>query len=744
MLHSKIATIKKRLLAFNSLTSLLEDGVDPTDFPTLKRHVIITEMRDECVYLESLLESNTLTLETLKEAIKQRCAERAAQNTGTSLGFSAFSTGDTNTIYQEIVNILFSPKNITELLSMLSPQTMLIIRPSLPETLPPEFKNRSHSELRSAFRSLSYQVVTERINEIEVHRDLPLTLSDYVFFKDTCIYVGEIAELPFKGQMEFYESLEITFRGMHHALYSHNSTLSTLKDNILMYKEKGLTPRHAMETFSKRLLMGAQYLTGQVFAQPPSILACGVFGEYLALLDDELRERVYALEAINGKSLSQVLLDLDRANCVQIASFQINAILENEANKALLDTHPGLSSEQVRELENQYNDTEELISSGDESYLLPITLLKKGLGAIKIENASDLINLLINFDLSLYDALLSEITITGYKNSIFFGLVSAINNNFYSEEQTKALRAAVVKNISRFLSKNEVLFVLMELKSPIWLSLYLESLTDDERSDIVKEKNRNGTTVLHLEIFRVKRLKMLLGSLPPLSRIEVLTKKNKEGDTVLHLACSNPQSLKMILELLPARSRIELIKKVKETNEDGRSVLHIGAFYPGSLKVLTDILPEPSFPDVIKTLKEKDCYGNTGLHLAARSPENLKLILSLQPKLTLLELLNEINKESNTALHLAAFYPKSLKIILELYPEVFRLDALKEKNREGTAVLDSIMQHTESLKVLFESLSVLSRIDIVKEKKPCLIGTLLHMLMILKSDNKGLFTSSNS
>ncbi|MFZ4077527.1 MAG: hypothetical protein ACOYKA_06035, partial [Legionellaceae bacterium] len=108
-----------------------------------------------------------------------------------------------------------------------------------------------------------------------------------------------------------------------------------------------------------------------------------------------------------------------------------------------------------------------------------------------------------------------------------------------------------------------------------------------ERLAAVKEKDRDGYTVLHLALMNPDSLRMILALYPESERLAAV-KKDRYGDTALQEAVSNPESLRMMLALLPESERLAA---VKEKNRFGYTVLQRSASTPGSLGMMLELLP---------------------------------------------------------------------------------------------------------------------------------------------------------
>ncbi|KTD57029.1 Ankyrin repeat protein [Legionella santicrucis] len=212
----------------------------------------------------------------------------------------------------------------------------------------------------------------------------------------------------------------------------------------------------------------------------------------------------------------------------------------------------------------------------------------------------------------------------------------------------------------------------------------------------ITQKNRRGTTVLHLAADNSKILKAILALYPETQRLEAVKVKNEYDQTVLHYAATNAESLKVILALYPENQRIEAVK-VK--NQDGQTVLHLAAKNAENLKIMLAVLPENQHLEGMMIQGE---YGNTVLHEAATNAESLKTILALLPENKLLEAVMIQNKGGNTVLHRAAANAESLKTILALLPENKRLEAVMIQRKDGNTVLHNAATNAESLKTLLE------------------------------------------
>ena len=121
-------------------------------------------------------------------------------------------------------------------------------------------------------------------------------------------------------------------------------------------------------------------------------------------------------------------------------------------------------------------------------------------------------------------------------------------------------------------------------------------------------------------------LKIILELLPEKPSLEDIKEKDKNGESILMRAVYYPESFKIILELLPENERLEAIKEI---DIYGQSTLMRAVSSPESLKMILELLPERLTPEAIK---EKDKYGQSILRFAYFNPEYLNIILKSLPK----------------------------------------------------------------------------------------------------------------
>ncbi|AUH72563.2 ankyrin repeat domain-containing protein [Legionella sainthelensi] len=211
----------------------------------------------------------------------------------------------------------------------------------------------------------------------------------------------------------------------------------------------------------------------------------------------------------------------------------------------------------------------------------------------------------------------------------------------------------------------------------------------------VKQKNRHGTTALHMAAKNTEILKIALALYPENKRLEAVMIQNENGKTVLHWAATNPESLRIILELLPENQRLEAV--MIQNKYARNTVLHYAADTPESLKTILESLPENQR---LRAVMIKNEEGATVFHLATKNAESLKTVLALLPENQRIEAVRIQSQYGNTVLHTAATNTDSLKTILELYPQNQRLEAVMTKNKLGNTVLHNAASNAESLKVI--------------------------------------------
>lgn len=704
--------LQKILTPFNTLASTL--FVDPPhDFSSLRDYIIAQEIQTESAKLRTLIKQRGLTLAGLKKGFLLLCEHRALKNNGTALSFTALPNGDTNRLYWEIAAFLFSPHTLAELLSILSPNTKKMLTTSLEtEWLHPALAHSPSWEKIAAMRKIRLDVCEGGVDE-ESNELIPNDLSGYLFFKDTLFDVGNIKKLPFERQAQLYEALELKYPGLHDLLYTHNSTLSALREHIVLVKNKGQTLRAALTQMAKGLLLGGQKMRGEGYAGASATTAYVVFNQYVASLSEPLKDKAMLLKSMTGKTLFTVLSDLNQGKCVETAGAQITNILNNPQNKDTLDVLPALTREQLRNITNKYSRKNQITFHAAEegNTHLPEAILSNALNEITIKNAEDLVSLLVRFPLHLVDALLSKITIEGnnyVKKDLLQDFMAAIKHGFFNKTQLNILIPALTKNITRFVDKKDALFIVIRAENTPLAQAVVNSMNEKERMSALKGKDTLGRSLLYLAAVTHESLTLILTLHTIDERLKALTKIERDSMSVIHMAAREPECLKVILALLPRHTHLNA---VKAKDNHGRTVLFWATRNTESLKMILALYPVDARFDAVN---ETDNTGSNVLHWSAKNPESLKILLVLYASEERVKAVNAKNRDGLSVFDHAANTSGSLKVILELYPVDARLDVITKKDRSGWSVFSRALDTPESVNVIFSLLPEIDRFRLLK------------------------------
>jgi ankyrin repeat protein len=757
----------------NTLTPIV-----PSNFATLKDAVIQKYLHREAQNLSILFHSDS-DLKEIKKTFKQLLLKHFEVTEHTALSMAAMPESPLNSLYFQLVHLLFSPANLKEFCDLLEikPRTHLELEHKpLPRTSDRSVKRQAMKNIEMEFKS--YDFATWAATQ-----PCPQTVSDFaslLFTSEAALSLSDdVLTLPFKGQRVLHQVLRENHPILHQAIYQRNEFFKQLASDIDMYEKNGRTAYEALSSFIRGLELGGERMTGQTFAAIVSIEAAGLFNHYLDSIPKDHSEKIKALSSTSDKTIADVLNDLAKKECVETAASDLKKILGNSENAKILDARPHLNRDDLQQIEDKYKDLDiETVCLWDESHLyLPTELCENLISSITVRDAYELIPLLIDFPESLYEIILRNLNFSAMDNPLEV-LVKHLEKGFFNEAQALSLIKVMAMSYENFQNEKRLIHYL--LNKPRLLLTYLESLPDDKvRLKIVNEKDNNNNTVLHCAATNVDSLEVLLALYQDdNARLKAVNEKNKDGYTVFHCAATIPESLEKLLALY--KDDDERLNAVNEkNNRHGKTVFHYAVSSPESLEKLLALYKDDD--ERLKAVNEKNKDGKTVFHCAVSSPESLEKLLSLyKDDDARLKAVNEKNRHGKTALYSSASYPKSLEKLLALFKDdkarlkavtqnseygytplqiitketesiekllisfetdEIRLQAVNEKDRNGNTILKVMSETPEELKKLLESFETdEARLKALNEK--IILGkTLLHFAIQTPEKNKILFAS---
>lgn len=648
MSPEKKATISQ--LINQAITNLPPQMPLINDKQTLIAHVLCQELENELEILNAMLSADDF-----EQEFRSRCAYRAQELGDSLLSFPAMPSSACNQLYFKIATILFKPNTMHEMLAILLPQATIYL------THTASLRDETQ---RWFTGSLIITFEREDISALDAPATLE-TFSSFVVCEDTLINLAEIAAFNFNLHQAYYEALRKSYPNMALRLYQHNTALKSLSDHLQM-SSKGQSPLTVISSFIRSLILGGTKATNALFATPATHQALVDFLLYLESLPKEFQNRLLGLSGADAeKTLAYVIDKLRKGDCVETAARQLREITEKASNFPILMTYPKLSPTYLQALRSQYRSGSILSTAGDATARqFPTSHLRSALAHIKINNAFDLMRLLLSFPIELYSPLLQQVEKISPLLSLTFAY--CIKNNILGREQTDAFFKALI------CSKKIPLPKIIEFSKACYKkqSGLFKALFENISMERLLSSEVNLTELLRYAMGYPELYRAILEKIPAEGRLNVLQYKDSRNRSLLYWATQNLQLWEIILELLP--KEVQLIAVTEE------------------------------FPD-----------GYTLLHRVANDLEWLQLILAVYPVEDRLWAINQRDgDDGNTVLHLAASHPSALKELLQYYPA----EALPMIAGE---LLPKAMPNINSLKILFPLISRGEWVTIVCALLPC-------------------------
>jgi len=214
--------------------------------------------------------------------------------------------------------------------------------------------------------------------------------------------------------------------------------------------------------------------------------------------------------------------------------------------------------------------------------------------------------------------------------------------------------------------------------------MVLNSLSEEERFNLLKARDKDGRTVLHAAVTFNKDNPTFLSKILAIykndaQRVEALNEVDKSGNSVLRNAVSN-YNLDSIDMLLDLYSEEELFTAVKEQRGDHDHTLLIAATDDFMVAILKRLSPEHRLEALIQ--ESSNGFTAIGMHARPSLCENASKNNFIS---AMLECLSEDERvevvKDFHLLHTYAKYPTVIVSILNLLPADRRLEVIESKRR---------------------------------------------------------------
>ncbi len=412
----------------------------------LKRIVNSREAFIEIAVLEAMMECS---FETFKERFMARCAWRQeAVNEASS--FAILPTSASNRLYFEIACIVFAPKDITTLFSILMPNTHKTFRINIPEETPSNLTLKERKECHEHDSPLVEVCGLTFPENTPVSLD---TFSKCIFFEDKLFYLpnSTLLTLPLDWHVKCYDLLSLFYPEFSQKLYQHNLQWCQLKSDILQLKG-GLTPHYIFKDLIWGLRLGGERYTGDgKKAGSAAMIAVMRFFDYYDQWPEDLRKKIDQLETNSDYPTVASLLaavkspDPLEPMCVEVLANILSTTLKIHEKKNILISSPAYSEVEVKALKDKYKEvTLDVNKDSNLSNEFPINILRQVADQLHIASVETLVLLLKSVSHNLYSGLLAGILPNLIKNKALYRQFRAfLQENIFNQDENVAILKAI-------------------------------------------------------------------------------------------------------------------------------------------------------------------------------------------------------------------------------------------------------------------------------------------------------------
>ncbi|KGP62888.1 hypothetical protein EP47_07750 [Legionella norrlandica] len=589
-----------------------------TNYASLKDAVAIKELVESCMKLKELMKHP----ETFKTEFLNYFHQRKKLLANTSLSFTALPLGSANQIYWELVQHLFQPKTLNEMLAIIMPHVKGVRSIGVKEQVP------SYMSIDDFVQTPPFFIQEQSLAEHPLAQNsCPYHLGSYVILDDYLFFLEEIASLPFHYHQQIYILLKEQYPELAAKIYSHNHEWEVLEQDILL--SFGQSPREALSALCKGLILGGERITGQLYAGESAQQSCKRFTIYWNHLSSEFKQQLNQLQDAHGAPLSEILhVLLERGGCVETAAAQLKSLLDRAENAELLDIACHIQPEAKAAIALKYSperNPQGIFTDGHEVIdTLPEPYLSKSLAQINLHSLDDFLSVLIKFPTNFYATLLSSIQ---FKDaSIFEKLALLTEEHILSPEQSSALSNAIENHL---LNINAVLIYAIATGQSTLFEKKLTALPPDEAKKVLETRDQRGNTLLHRLASKPEFLHIILKLYSsPEERMRILQIPGIAGQTIVHRAMHHLPALQILLSACPTD---EFKLKLFTCNRSMKPILIEAACSPEALTALLQSFPNPE--NRLKAIQTPLYKGEPLLHLddVLTRPQCIQAILNTLP-----------------------------------------------------------------------------------------------------------------
>jgi hypothetical protein len=260
----------------------------------------------------------------------------------------------------------------------------------------------------------------------------------YILSEDFIFIGQDIERFPLMQHAQLYNDLHAEYPAVAKKLYAHNSIMHTLSLDILTLKNKGTTPKVAIEQLIKGLTIGGEKMTGNIYAGKSATEAVARFLVYFDDLPNATKEQLRQLEG-NNKQLGFIIEErIKKEECVETTASDLNRLLQHNANQAVLSVSPEMNPHELKALKDKYGPKQTLNTNKDGLFVsvFPTQLTQNALKRINPKTVEELISVILDFPPAFYEVLWQHITLDKPENTLD-ELASLVKNGYFNLEQKK-------------------------------------------------------------------------------------------------------------------------------------------------------------------------------------------------------------------------------------------------------------------------------------------------------------------
>ncbi len=496
----------------------------------------------------------------------------------------------------------------------------------------------------------------------------------HLVITDRHVLVLDAIELfHFELHSEFYRLLSEENVRLQRAIALHNESLGTLYSILARCQGDGISIREFIAPIVGRMLAsGTRSDSGDEATLDGNIAATRLLTYYLTL-PQALAEKLGQCKGKDGlHSFAQVIEDLKKNGCIEMASEYLQAILDNPVNHSVLNSSPNLSEDEKKSLCFPYQQ----IKSGTplvdlniqaRTISLPTALVVHFYQEISLNDLDGLVDILTAFPTPQYLAFFREANLTeiDFEKS----LTSVLS--FLNLEQQHALIMALTDVLvmeKLELSASFVLRIAIKEKNMPAIQKILDDTPEKDYKKLLKHKDKNKMTALHhaIDTNDIDILNRLTRLYPDEAFVSWLMIQDKTLKTAFHHAANKPKILHSLIYLYLECTEgddIELLNSLRTKDIDGNSVLHLAVPHTLSLIAIVtgiyrlDDKDKIALKTFVQDLQQLGKDGMSVLHVAAAYEDALCFLLEKSPNVkTCLKMLFTVNSKDESVVY--AIFPR--------------------------------------------------------------------------------------